>query len=130
MLVEYSIGLAFAIAIAAAARAFGFDRDRSFYPTLLIVIAALYVLFAAMAASATIIAAEVAFSAAFAVCAVVGHQRASWLVASALASHGVFDLVHARFVENSGVPRWWPGFCAAADLVLAVGALVRRPGPQ
>jgi hypothetical protein len=36
---EYTIGIILGLAIAAAATVVGFDRDRSFYPTVLIVIA-------------------------------------------------------------------------------------------
>jgi len=43
-----------------------------------------------------------------------------WLVAVALAAHGVFDLVHARIITNPGVPGWWPQFCGAYDV--AAGA--------
>jgi hypothetical protein len=32
--------------------------------------------------------------------------------------HGVFDSVHHWFIENPGVPHWWPGFCLAFDVIL------------
>jgi hypothetical protein len=41
-----------------------------------------------------------------------------WLVAVAIAGHGVFDLLHHSLIENAGVPVWWPGFCATVDLIL------------
>ena len=50
-------------------------------------------------------------------------------MAAALGGHGVFDFFHHRFIENPGVPVWWPGFCLAFDLLaggfLAV-LLIRR----
>lgn len=44
------IGLSLAFAVAIFGRIAGFDRDRAFYPTVLIVVASYYVLFAAVAA--------------------------------------------------------------------------------
>jgi hypothetical protein len=46
--IEYVIGLILAVAVAGSATVVGFDRERAFYPTVLIVIASYYVLFAAM----------------------------------------------------------------------------------
>ena len=43
---EYVIGVVLAAAVCAVAMLAGFDRDRVFYPTLLIVIATYYILFA------------------------------------------------------------------------------------
>ena len=48
---EYLIGLILSLAVAGFAAVIGFDRERAFYPTVLIVIASYYVLFAAMGAS-------------------------------------------------------------------------------
>ena len=44
----FLIGILLASAIAALARVSGFDRDRAFYPTVLIVVASYYDLFGAM----------------------------------------------------------------------------------
>jgi biotin transporter BioY len=41
----YVIGIILSVGIAWLARFVGFDRDRAFYPTVLIVIASYYVLF-------------------------------------------------------------------------------------
>lgn len=127
---EYLVGLAFSLAIAAVATFIGFDRDRSFYPTILIVIALVYVLFAAMGASAQALLTESLVAGTFFVVAVIGFKTNLWLVLAALVGHGVFDLVHHLFIDNPAVPHWWPGFCMAVDLILAVylgGLLVRRP---
>jgi hypothetical protein len=45
---DYVIGVALAFVVSAFAALAGFDRERVFYPTLLIVIASYYVLFAVM----------------------------------------------------------------------------------
>ena len=109
----------------------GFDRDRVFYPTLLIVIATYYILFAVIGSSVPALAWESLAAAAFLALAVAGFKKNLWLIASALAGHGVFDFFHHRFIQNPGVPAWWPGFCPSFD-VLAGGflavLLMRRPG--
>ena len=53
-----------------------------------------------------------------------------WIVAAALAGHGVFDAVHGALVTNPGVPVWWPAFCLAFDVTAASAMLVllRRRG--
>jgi hypothetical protein len=47
----FVIGIVLSLSVAVFARGVGFDRDRAFYPTVLIVIASYYVLFAAMTGS-------------------------------------------------------------------------------
>jgi hypothetical protein len=48
---EYLIGVILSLAVSGSAAVIGFDRERAFYPTVLIVIASYYVLFAVMGAS-------------------------------------------------------------------------------
>src|SRR5437763_15985206 len=48
---EYLIGVILTLAVVAFAAVIGFDRERAFYPTVLIVIASYYSLFAVMGAS-------------------------------------------------------------------------------
>ena len=57
--------------------------------------------------------------------AILGFKRNLWLVAAALAGHGVFDFVHHLFIENPGVPRWWPGFCPAFDGIVSAWLALR-----
>jgi len=45
---EYFIGVILSLSVAGLAYLAGFDRERVFYPTLLIVISSYYVLFAVM----------------------------------------------------------------------------------
>ena len=117
---EYIVGAALALFVCGAASLLGMDRDRVFYPTVLIVIATYYVLFAVMDGSHKVLLSEITIAAVFTVLAVVGFKRNLWLVAGALAGHGVMDFFHHALVHNSGVPRGWPGFCLAFDLTAAV----------
>jgi hypothetical protein len=101
----------------------GFDRDRAFYPTLLIVVASYYVLFAAMGGSARTLAAESAVMGVFSAAAIVGFRWRLWVAAAGLVAHGLFDmLVHGQVIVNTGMPAWWPAFCAAYDV--AAGAFL------
>jgi hypothetical protein len=66
----------------------------------------------------------------FLLVAILGFKRNLWLVVAALVGHGVFDLVHHLFIDNPGVPHWWPGFCLAFDALLGVFLamrLIRHP---
>lgn len=127
---EYAIGIAAAVAVGLFATIVGFDRERGFYPVVLIVIAALYLLFATLAGSTGSLVAEAVPALIFVVLAVVGFRKSPWLVVAGLALHGVFDFFHHLLILNPGVPVWWPGWCLSYDVVaagyLAVLLLLRR----
>lgn len=109
------VGLTVALAVAAFARLTGLDRDRAFYPAVLIVVAHYYVLFAVMAGGDGLLA-ELAIFALFAAIAVLGFRISLWLVVAGLAMHGVFDLTRHLLIVGRGVPEYWPAFCMAFDL--------------
>ena len=127
------IGFALAIFVAAFARITGFDRDRAFYPVVLIVVASYYVLFAAMAGCDVDLWIELAGFALFAALAILGFRSSLWIAAAGLALHGIFDFTRHLLVAGRGVPEWWPGFCLAFDLAAAaaLGAilLLEKRGP-
>jgi len=128
---EYLIGLVLAAAVCAFAILAGFDRDRVFYPTVLIVIATYYILFAVMGSSTPSLTIETLAAGAFLIVSVTGFKKNLWLVVAGLAGHGVFDFFHHLVIQNPGVPVWWPGFCLSFDVLtggfLAV-LLTRRSG--
>lgn len=115
----YAIGVVLALVTGVFVRSVGFDRDRAVYPTIMIVIALYYVLFAVMGGSVRALSIESAVMLGFASVAVLGFAGNLWWVVAALAGHGVFDLVHGRWIANPGVPAWWPAFCLACDIGLA-----------
>jgi len=121
----YVIGIVLALAVSAYATALALDRDRAFYPTVLIVVAFYYVLFAVMGGSGRAIVVESLVMSLFVVAASLGFRRSLWLVVAGLAGHGVLDFFHAGLVANPGVPAWWPPFCLAYD-VAAAGYLASR----
>src|SRR4051812_15298896 len=91
---EYVIGVVAATAVGLFATLVGFDKDRSFYPVVLIVIAFLYLLFATMAGSTHSLLAETIPALLFVTTAVLGYRKTPWLVVAGLALHGVFDFFH------------------------------------
>lgn len=125
---DYLAGVILAVAVALGAAVVGLDRDRAFYPTVMMVIASYYVLFAVMGGSGQALFAETLVMLAFVGVAALGFRRNLWLVVGALALHGLFDSFHGRMVANPGVPPWWPSFCLAYDMVAAAGLalLLRR----
>ncbi|MEM1117705.1 MAG: hypothetical protein AAGJ11_14435 [Bacteroidota bacterium] len=127
--VAIASGVAAAGAIVASARAAGFDRDRSFYPTVLVVIALLYVLFGVEDGAASVVAAETAVALGFVAVAVVAfHRRSPVLLAAGLALHGLWDVTHPAILPASdAVPAWWPAFCLGVDLPLAAWVYARWP---
>lgn len=114
---EYFIGIALGLGVGLLTSFVEMDRDRALYPAILIVIASYYVLFAIMGGGTALVP-ELGIAATFLVVALIGFRKNLWIVAVAVAGHGVQDLFHSRLVENPGVPAWWPGFCASIDVVI------------
>ena len=80
----YALGITLSAAVAVFARVVGLDRDRAFYPTVMIVIASYYVLFAVMSGSAQTVIVETAVMALFVAAAVAGFKSSAWIVVAAL----------------------------------------------
>ena len=116
---EYLIGTGLALIVGAFATVAGYDRDRSFYPTVLIVVAAYYDLFAIMGGREGALGPEIAASMMFIVLSAIGFHTSLWVVVAALAGHGLFDFVHGHIIDNPGVPAWWPMFCLSYDVSAA-----------
>ena len=116
----YLVGIALGAIVCVFASIVGLDRDRAFYPTVLIVIAAYYALFAVMGGAPGALAAESIPIAGFLLFAILGFKWNLWFLVVGLAGHGVFDFVHAGVITDPGVPSWWPPFCLACDVVMAV----------
>lgn len=117
---EFLVAVVLGVVVAGFAAVAGFDRDRAFYPTVLIVVGSYYALFAVMGASPySALVIEIAVGLLFAVLAFYGFKKSMWLAAAGIAGHGLFDfLAHPVLVTNPGMPVWWPGFCGTIDFVL------------
>ena len=114
-----AVGISLAVAVGLFATAVGLDRDRAFYPTVMIVIAALYSLFAVIGGSTHSLVLEALVGVVFVAGAVGGFKSSLWIVAGALAAHGIYDFLHDWVVANPGVPDFWPAFCGAYDVTAA-----------
>jgi len=128
---EYVVGGGLAVGVFVFAWLTGFDRERVFYPTVSVVVASYYVLFAVMGGSRVALMSELLVAGVFVVAAVMGFRVSLWWAAAALVGHGVFDVFHHLLIENGGLPSYWPGFCMAYDVVAGVLVallLWRRPG--
>jgi hypothetical protein len=88
------------------------------YALELAAIAAVYVGFAVADGRPRVIAVEIAVAAVFVVLAATAVTATAWLLVLGYAGHGLKDAWQQRrqFVANT---RWWPPFCAAVDWVLA-----------
>ena len=115
----YFVGFAVAALVSLFAHFFKFDRDRSFYPTVLIVVASYYVLFATMAGPARSIVSEAIVMLLFVAAAVAGMRSSPGFVVAGLALHGVFDFFHGLIIANPGVPGFWPAWCLGYDVFAA-----------
>jgi hypothetical protein len=112
----FVIGIVLSAGVAIFARYVGLDRDRAFYPTVMIVVASYYVLFAAMSGSVQTVVVESMVMTLFVIAAVAGFKSSTWITVAALAGHGVFDAVHGLVIDNAGMPAWWPAWCLAYDV--------------
>lgn len=118
------VGLLLAAGIAALGKSTRFDEDRSFYSTVLIIIASYYVLFAVLGGSGHALVWELVIAVAFSTVAIVGALFLPTLVGAGIIAHGLFDVVHGVIIENSGVPIWWPSFCASIDVLLGLWVII------
>ncbi len=114
------VGMLLALAVSLFARAVGLDRDRAFYPTVLVVVASCYDLFGVMGGSMHALLAEASVTVIFLSAVVIGFKRNLWIIVAALLAHGVFDCFHAPLIPNPGVPEWWSLFCLTYDATAAV----------
>ena len=112
------------LGIFAVAKMLAFQHDRSFYPTVLIVIASYYVLFAVMAADRTGVAVELGAAMLFVAISFAGLRAGCLVSAGGILLHGLYDLVHRQIMSNHGAPNWWPTFCGALDLALGMTLLI------
>ncbi len=98
---EYLVGILLSLATVVFAAVIGLDRERSFYSTVLFVIATYYVLFAVMGASRRTLMIEIAVASGFFLLAVLGFK-------------GIFG--------------WWRWLCWATEyLILSVPVSLQIP---
>ena len=102
---EYLVGVVLALGVCGYGTIANVDRDRSFYPVMLIVVASYYDLFAVLGGGGAL-GVETGVFALFLIASFVGMRTNLWIVVIALAGHGVLDFYHDGMIENAGVPVW------------------------
>jgi hypothetical protein len=117
---EYIVGIILALLFCGAAAWLGMDRERVFYPAVVMAVASYYLAFAVVDGRSEIMLSEVAIAAVFIAGAVAGFKYSPWIAVVALGGHGVMDGFQHLLVHNAGVPRSWPGFCGSFDVTAAV----------
>lgn len=115
---NYLVGIITAVAIVGLARSTKFENDRSFYPTVLIVIGFLYLLFGAIDGRIEVILFEGFIALIFTAIALLGYRKSLVIVGIGIILHGIFDITHHLILENRGIPDFYAGFCFAVDVVL------------
>lgn len=115
----YLVGAFLALIVSILATLVGLDRDRAFYPAVMIVIASYYALFAVIGGSTHALAIESVIIVGFLLVSILGFKLNLWILVGALFAHGIFDVVHGNLIFNPGVPTWWPMFCLTYDTVAA-----------
>jgi hypothetical protein len=124
---ETIVGFILALLFCGAAAALGMDRERAFYPAVVMAVASYYLAFAVVDGRHGVMLSEVAIAAVFIAGAVAGFKFSPWIAVVALAGHGVMDGFHHHLVHNAGVPQVWPGFCMTFDVTAgAFAALLTR----
>ena len=114
------VGVLLAVGVAALGKFTRFDEDRSFYSTVLVIIASYYVLFAILGGSGHALVWELVVAVGFSAVAIIGALYLPMLVGIGITAHGLFDLVHHVLIEDPGVPTWWPSFCGSIDVALGL----------
>ncbi|MEQ8524724.1 MAG: hypothetical protein RIB15_08550 [Gracilimonas sp.] len=107
------------------AKIFRFEKDRSYFPTILIVIALVYILFAVMSSNVDVIIAEAVVATMFITGALYGSVNSLRMVAILLIVHGLYDFIHPHIFNYNTVPSWWPIFCLYVDVILGVWIFFR-----
>lgn len=115
---EYLAGISLAIAIAAFAKRFDLEKEKFFYPLILVAIALIYLVFGAFDGRAAVFTIEAIYACLFILAAMAAAWKWPLIAGVAILLHGLFDLAHHLLLENTGVPDWYPGFCAAVDIPL------------
>jgi hypothetical protein len=116
---ESIVGIILALLFCGAAAWLGMDRERVFYPAVVMAVTSYYVAFAVVDGRSEVMLSEVVIAAVFIAGAVAGFKVGPWIAVVALGGHGVMDGFHHLLVHNAGVPRSWPGFCGSFDVTAA-----------
>ncbi|MDM7861641.1 hypothetical protein QTP81_13655 [Alteromonas sp. ASW11-36] len=114
------IGIVLSLVLIISAKVTQFDKDKSFYPLILICIASFYIVSAVMVGHSVV--REIGIACIFVIVAFYGAFKSLFVVGFAIALHGVYDVLHFLKFTETVAPTWWAPFCATVDFI--VGAWV------
>ncbi len=116
-------GVAVGIIQAVSPFAFWWLPATTVYALELAIIAAVYVGFGVADGRPKVIAVESVVAAMFAVVAASAVTASAWVLVAGFSAHGAKDLWQHRtqYVANT---HWWPPFCVAVDVVVALALAV------
>ncbi|MBI4694323.1 MAG: hypothetical protein HY749_09890 [Gammaproteobacteria bacterium] len=121
-MIESILGVLSGLATIAFARLI--RGERWFYALVLVSLPLIYAAFALEAGARTVVHTELVYGLPWIVVGVLalaaGFPFSANLVALLWLAHAGYDLLHAGLVTNPGVPGWYPLWCAAIDVVVAV----------
>ncbi len=103
-----------------SARLAGFEREKSFYPLLLIFMALQYLLFSVIDSNKEVIIGEGLVITIILVLSVSGYKINQWWLVTGFAAHSLWDYFHNAIIHNQGVPSWWPEFCLGYNVLIAL----------
>jgi len=118
-LLPFLIGIGLTIAVLGVNAAIGLHKERGVWPSLLIAIAAFYVVFAFEHSDHSGIALQSVIALGFMALALIGYKSSLWLIVAGLVLHGIFDAVSLAYTANPA-PNWWGPFCIGVDGLLAL----------
>lgn len=89
----------------------------------LVLIAGIYIGYAFKDGRPRTILLEFSTAIVFAAAAWIGLNGYPFVIAGALAAHGLWDLLHHNLI-NTDVPRWFIPFCVICDWIMAIGLVL------
>lgn len=117
-----AFGLFLAMTVMVIFRSRQLDNSTWAFPIFLATFPAYYWLFALYAFDYTALLYEFIAGSAFLGIAYLAWRIRSFttwlLLALGYVAHAAYDIYHDALFINSGVPGWWPEFCAAVDVLL------------
>jgi len=89
------------------------------YSWVLISLPVIYIFFGALSGDLGVVFNEIVYGFPFivggALCLIFGFKASGYFLASLWLVHGAYDIYHDVLFINSGVPSWYPVFCAVVD---------------
>ena len=90
----------------------------------MLILPAIYMLFALLAGDGTAMAWELVYGLPFIgfglLCFTRGFKASGILVVALWALHAAYDVYHHALVANAGVPGWYPAFCFGFDVMMVI----------